>query len=297
MSTWKLNATSTSRACPARSKNLLSALPTLILFLPLVGCANIDFDASLDRGFKAVFTPRRSPQQYMLVAVSSEDPDQRRDAAAHVAKSNIYDQEWAIKGFIAIATLESDTQTRCVAIRALARTNDPRAVEAALKILNYQDHPAREVWPPEDLCRWDATLALRELSQRGVVPPGLRDQVRQTLCEQLATGTNRHVRIAAAGGLAYYPNRDSVDALVAALSDRDFAVIHECEKSLVHLTGHTHDCDALAWKNWVAENEDRLFADAGYVPESRRPPYEGRWGKFVYDTRDLVNFLWPGAKE
>jgi hypothetical protein len=40
-----------------------------------------------------------------------------------------------------------------VALRALARTGDPRAVETALKILNYQSYPPQEVWPPVPLVR------------------------------------------------------------------------------------------------------------------------------------------------
>ena len=73
-------------------------------------------------------------------------------------------RRWAIKGFIAISLLESDPQTRCVAVRGLGRTGDPRAVDTCLKILNHRAYPAAEVYPPDDLCRWDATDALVSLS-------------------------------------------------------------------------------------------------------------------------------------
>jgi hypothetical protein len=115
----------------------------------------------LDAGFRRLFTPQRTPQQYMLIAVSSEDADARRDAVTQIARSKQSKAEWAIKGFVAIAQLESDPQARCVAIRALARTGDPRAVETVLKILNHREYPPQEVWPPDALCLHDAATTSR----------------------------------------------------------------------------------------------------------------------------------------
>ncbi len=265
----------------------------------LAGCQDQGpkIEAKLDAGFKKLFAPRMTPQQYMLVAVSSEDPDARRDAVAQISKSKQYDREWAIKTFVAIALLESEPQTRCVAIRALARTGDPRATETALKILNYRDYPPQEVWPPVALCRWDALVALADLSAAESVPEEHRQGVFTTLVDRLRLDDDRHARIAAARGLAYYPDEQAVKVLIDGLRDEDFAVVHQCEESLVRLTGRTNDTNVLAWEEWLAANGEGLFAHAGEVPESRRPPYRNAWEKNWYDTKELVRWLWPGSKE
>ena len=112
---------------------------------------------------------------------SGRREESRRDAVAEISKSKDYDREWAIKGFVAIALLESDEQTRCVAIRALARTGDPRATETTLTILNVDEYKPEEVWPPTALVRWDACVALADLSAAGQVPAEQRERVRETL--------------------------------------------------------------------------------------------------------------------
>lgn len=265
----------------------------------LAGCGgdNVSFSTRLDTGFKQLFTGKRTASQNLVTAVSSPDPDVRRDAVAEISKSEDYDREWAIKGFVAIALLESDQQTRCVAIRALARTGDPRAVETALTILNVDDYKPEEVWPPTPLVRWDACVALADLSASGQVPPEQSERVRETLLKRLRLGTDRHARIAAARGLGEYQAESVVEALIDGLRDSDFAVAHQCENSLVRLTGYTHNTDAYAWQQWLESHRGDLFAHAGEVPESRQLPYDGRWGKFAYETKDLFNYLWPGAKE
>lgn len=265
----------------------------------LAGCSegSFDLDTTLDSGVKKLFAPRRTPQQQMILAVSSEDADVRRKSAASVAESKRYNSEWAIKGFIAIALLESNAQTRCVAIRALARTGDPRAVETMLKVLNYEDYPPQEVRPPPPLCRWDATDALANLLERGQVPEEYRESVRDTFTARLQLDSDRHARIAAARGLSFCHEESAIDALIKGLRDDDFAVVHECEESLVKLTGHTHDCNPVLWREWYDANREALFANAGQIPESRRPPYGGRWGKAWHETKQFFIWLWPGTKE
>jgi len=262
----------------------------------LTACAEQRVGVQLDNFVKKIFEPRRTPQQYMLVAVSDNDPDLRRKAVAKVAESDQSDQEWAIKGYIAIALVEDDPQTRCGAIRGLAQTGDPRATETMLKLLEYEKYPT-QVQPTDTLSRWDATAALADLSARDQVPEDQRSEVRRVLLDRLRNDTDRHVRIAAARGLGYYAYEECVGARISGLRDRDFAVAHECESALVRLTGRTHDCDALAWSEWFEANRDNLFAAAGEVPETRRPKYTSRLGKFAYDTKQFFRWLYPGRKE
>lgn len=259
----------------------------------MTGCS----DSKIDAAVQKVFQPRRTPQQYMLVAVSDADADMRRDAVARIAKSKASNQDWAIKGYIAIALLEDDPQARCVAIRALARTADPRATETLLKILNHEDYPPAEVRPPDALSRWDATTGLAALSSIDQVPPERREEVRSTLAELLKNDPDRNVRICAARGVGFHPHAETPPVLIAALRDGDFAVVYEAESALVRLTGETHDCDASAWEAWWERNQSQPFARAGALPDSRKPRYQGRLDKMAYDTRQLFRWLFPGAKE
>ena len=245
---------------------------------------------------KKLFAPKRTPQQYMLIAVSDADPDLRREAVTKVAESKKSDEEWAIKGFIAIALLENDPQARCVAVRGLGGSRDPRAVETCLKILNHPRHPAAEVRPPDDLCRWDATAALADLSAEPLSDE-LRAQTLDTFLDRLKADPDRHVRMAAARGLRHFSDTEAVRGLIDGLRDEDFAVVHQCEYSLAWLTGATNDCDPYRWEQWLKAHQPEVFAHGGDLPESRKPPYEGRWSKFSYKTKQFFQWIFPGSKE
>jgi hypothetical protein len=290
------SASARARPSPAGQQSARSGFICVALaaaLLPSAGCS----DQKINDFVVKIFEPKRTPQQHMLAAFAAEDPDLRRDSLAKVAQSKEFDRDWAIRGYVAIALLDTDTQARCVALRALARVPDPRAVDTALKLLNYRQYPPQEVRPPDALCRWDATVVLVEQSAAGRVPPERAEEVRAALCDRLRLDSDRHVRAAAARGLAYYPTPQTVEALVAGLNDESFAVVYECEESLVRLTGCTHHCDALAWEEWVAANRENLFAQAGNIPPSRRPPYRNRLEKVGYDVNQFVRWLVPAGKE
>lgn len=281
-------------AISTRSPRLVAAILVLPLVAGLSGCGG---GPSLDAAFKKIFEPRRTPQQYMILAVSDADPDVRRSAVAKIATSKEKNRDWAVRGYIAIALLEDDPQARCVAIRALAATRDARAAETLLKLLNYKDHPPAEVRPPDDSTRWDAVIALADLSD-GAVPEESRDLARNTFIAHLKSDPDRLVRGAAARGLGWYPGEDVLTTLIEGLRDEDYSVVHECESSLVKLTGVTNYASYAGWKNWAENHANAPFADAGAIPPSRRRPYSTRWGKFTYDTRQTLRYWFlPDKKE
>ncbi len=258
----------------AKSLRRRSCSGLLAGLLLLAGCS----DASLNALVQKVLQPKRTPQQYMLIAVSDRDPDQRRKAVAEVADSDQLDSEWAIKGLTAIALLEDDPQTRCVAIRALGRIDDPRALETLLKILNHEDHPPAQVRPPVAVCRWDAAGVLADLALAGRVPAEQRDAVRRTLLKLLRRDSDRNVRVAAARGLAAFRDIDVVRALIDALEDEDFAVCWQCEDSLRRLTGCSNEAEAYAWRAWLEKHADDPFAQADRQTADEKPgPLKRIW--------------------
>ena len=263
----------------------------------LVGCSNGKADVTLDGFVKKVFEPRRTPQQQMLIAVSDSDADIRRSAVVKVADSKQRNADWAVKGLVAIALYETDSQTRCVAVRSLGQSGDPRAAEAFLKIMNFRDYPPQEVRPPDDVCRWDVVLGLGRLSGQGVVPEESRATAEETLRNALKRDSSWHVRAAAAAGLANFPTDDSVRGLLAGLRDENFTVAYECDRSLTALSGDAHGCSTIGWDDWYAANEASLFAKRGTVPPEKLPPYTTKIGKFTYDTRQFFWWMFPGKKE
>lgn len=270
------------------------AIPGLMfLCAGSVGCSG----SSLDAGIKSLFEGARSPQQNLLIAVSSDDPDLRRDALTKIARSRESRSEWAVKAYIAMATLETDPQTRCIAVRALTRSNDARAPETLLKILNFRAYPASEVYPPADDVRADSARGLADLLTADMVALELRPQIRDVLIDRLKNDTYRHTRLFAARGLGNYPERLVVDALVLALRDDDFAVARESETSMAKLTGQAFHCSVLDWEAWTKANPDHLFDGKGTVPPARKPAYQGGWDKFGYDMNQVYRYFYPEEKE
>ena len=278
-----------------RSARLIIAATSGVLLLALCGCESGGLSLNMDEGLQNLFKPRRTPQQYILIAVSDADPDMRREAAVKVAESKKYNEEWAIKGFMAIAALEDDPQTRCIAIRGLARSRDPRGAETFLKILNAKDYPPQEVRSADDLSRWDTTSALADFAGE-CLPEELQDKTRETFIALLKSDTNRNVRTNAARGLQYFSHSDAVDSLINGLRDTDFTVAYQCEMSLAYLTGVTNGCDAYAWQQWRDAHGNDLFAQGGTLPPELQKPYKGRLGQMAYDTKRAWQWLFPGKK-
>ncbi|MBK8913057.1 MAG: HEAT repeat domain-containing protein [Phycisphaerales bacterium] len=277
----------------SRVARCAAVAPALLLVALAGGCS----DGQVDQAFRRVFEFRRTPQQYALIAFSDADPDVRRDALTRLARSSQFDRDWAVQGYVTIALLESNDQTRCIAVRALARCHDPRSVSTLLMLLNHEQHPPESVRPPTDIVRWDAALGLAELCEQGHVEAADADAVRNTFIARLKGDADYHVRTAAARGLAAFPGDETILALIAALRDERFAVAYAAEDSLARLTGVTHGCSALRWEQWLAEHPaDRLSGD-GQLPAGRQPPYRNRWEKAMWTTGQMYRALFPGRKE
>ena len=116
----------------------------------------------------------------------------------------------------------------------------------------------------------------------------LTDDQRQTcrvaLLRLLQRNPSRDVRIAAALLLRHFPEREVADGLAESLRQRDFGVVYECDRSLMHLTGQRFRHDAQAWKAWLASAADP-FAESGGLDAEIYPPQKGFWERTSESAR------------
>lgn len=250
---------------------------------------------------------RPEPRQAMIVAMTERNPDVRREAAAQVSGSAAHREPWAVEGLSTMALLDSDAHTRCVAIRGLARGGDALAAGVLIRILAAPDSarsargadalPVADVRPAPPDVRWEAALGLGQLAQRDQIADADRAAVETALQSSLTQDRDRNVRIAAAEGLAHFPSEPSVQTLVAALGDPDFAVARQAEVSLATLTGVSHGVRQEAWLAWLSENRETMFAAGGRAPkELQRDPREPL-PRMMHNAREWSRWLAPGQRK
>jgi hypothetical protein len=226
----------------------------------LVGCSQ-----GTARKWKGKLKRYSASENYGL-ALESDDADQRREAVVRIAESRYVTGENAFYVLDAVARTDPVVQNRCIAIRALAGYSDDRPVATLLKI--WQANPGDDqALPADNDIRWETALAFQSLERKGVLAGDQRDMVRDLFVEMLDTGPTRNVRIVAAEALGSFKDRKVLNALIATVRNRDFAIADRAERSLIALTGITHNYDADAWANWVANTQDP-FAKAGETPQT-----------------------------
>jgi hypothetical protein len=199
---------------------------------------------------------------YLQQALEAEHADVRRDAIVRLSKTRYVTRDVVVRGLSVIAETDRSSSVRCAAIGALQHAGDPRLAEPMLRILASDLQRDSNVLPADESVRCQAAQALAGLVQRGAAAPEHADRIRETAVRLLQTDPSRDVRVCGAQMLGYLPNADALEALIAALEQRDFGVVYECERSLMRLTGTTHGHDPRAWRQWLAAT-DAPFADAG----------------------------------
>lgn len=210
------------------------------------------------------------------MALEAEHPDQRRDAVTRIAESRYVAGEDAFGVLDAVARTDSEAQVRCIAIRALNRYGDDRPVATMLAILQAEAGSGREALPPQDDVRLEAAAALAEFNRKGLVPEAAQP-VAQGIFVKLAEHTSsRGTRIVALRALGGFQDRAVFNPLIQALHENDFALADTAERSLMALTGVTHDYNPDAWEQWLSAAGDP-FARAGEKPVSTRPAGPGYW--------------------
>ncbi len=217
----------------------------------------------------------RSPEQNYRTALEAELGDERRDAAVRIAESTYYDSEPAFAVLDTLARTDPVIQVRCIAIRAFARYKDARPIPPLLMIL--QARPGSDQALPADAdIRWETVQALLALTRRGVLSDEQRPVLRDILIKFLETDPSRNVRITSAEGLGEIQDRAVFAPLIRSLRNKDFGIADQAERSLIRLTGVSHDYDANAWEAWVTSSE-APFANAGRTPVTTRPAGPTWW--------------------
>lgn len=237
----------------------VSLIGMLLAALPMAGCSDHQ---------KRTWKPR-SPADNYRTALEAQNADERRDAVARIAESSYVTSEDAFQVLDAVARTDQVSQTRCIAIRALATYKDARPITTLLMILQATTG-AKEALPPDDDVRWETVVAMTQLSRKGGLTGQVPVLVRDILIRLADTDTSRNVRIAAIEALGEFKERPVLLPLVRSLRTQDFAVAERAEGSLIRLTGETHYADADAWEKWLASTEEP-FANAGRIPPSTRP--------------------------
>ncbi|MFO0972195.1 MAG: HEAT repeat domain-containing protein [Phycisphaerae bacterium] len=196
----------------------------------------------------------------------SKQADERRRAVEAIGDSRAAREPWAASAFDTIARTDDDELVRAAAVRGRGLSAGPETVERLLPLLSPA--ASKECKPAPARVRWETARVLRDLCTAHELPDPPRSAAAEALLARLAGDADRNVRITAAEALGHLPDRRVPAALVAVLSERDFALESAAARSLRELTGQSIDCDAAAWQEWLAKTPDP-FAERGRRAEGR----------------------------
>jgi len=254
---------SSSRFFLRRSSALRVSAGLCLLILGAPGCSS-----SHSGGW---FRGRKTTQQWIDQALEAPTPDARRNGVEGLAQSGDAASEWAIKVFDTIARTDSDTMVRCAAVRALGQSPSADRVPLALKLIESGRKKQEDIRPAEGPLRWEAAKMLLEIARTRAYDESQREPIVTVLIDAASKDRDRNVRLTAVAALGCFADRGVPEALIGVMEqEEDFALQHAAEKSLIILTGETHDHDARAWRAWLRSVKDP-FERAGQTPEQLRP--------------------------
>lgn len=216
-----------------------------------------------------LFTPM-TPAEASRWAVDPHDPDKRARGMLMLANAP-WGGEAPYLALYEEGLTDGDPGVRAVAARALGMHGAPEHVPLILENIASEDR----------LLRWETVRALQRLHNPVAVKP---------LIERLAPDneSDPDVRASAANALGQYAEPQVVDALIAALEDRNLAVCRAAEQSLHTLTGQQFGQDIGAWVEWrkaSGASASGLFASRG---EYLYPVYRR--------DKKLIEYIWPWAE-
>jgi len=214
-----------------------AAAALLAVAAAVPGCANSGGDSI----FAGLVDLPPTPGEAARDMFNPFDADKRRAAVAALSASHFGGEEEYVRAYRLLIT-DEDATVRAAVVRALGLHGSVEDVDLLAPRL---DDEAEAV-------RWEAGQALQKIHN----PAALPQLTRHTIAQH---ETSVDVRIACARALGQYAEPRVVDALIGALNDPDFGVVHAARGSLRTLTGQDFGHDAAKWLAWSKENPERLF--------------------------------------
>jgi hypothetical protein len=157
------------------------------------------------------------------------NPDHRRAGIIYVSDRTPGRHDPYLKQYDIMARADPEPSVRAMAIRALNRSRDKRAVNIFLTALEEKT----------DVVRLEGAKGLANIPDPSAVIPLIRHLD--------SADENVDVRIACADALRQYRTAEVAQALVRALRDRNLGLAWQARKSLQLMTGKDFRYDTAAW--------------------------------------------------
>ena len=211
-----------------------------------------------------------SPVEAVEMATNQFDPDARQKGVLLLSNAYFGGERVYVEMY-RLAAEDEDAAVRSAGLRALGVHGEPEDGAVAAELLESD---------PDRLVRWEAARTLQRLH----APDTVTALVDAT---QNANEDEPEVRAAAAIALGQHARRPVLDALVAALDDRDLAVNMGARRSLRMLTGQRFGDEPAEWLAWIEATPDPFAEQRPY----RYPVFERdeRWWEWLNPFSQVPN--------
>jgi HEAT repeats len=217
------------------------------------GCVGPNNDGDVFADFvESVMPPK--PSVVARQAFNVYDADLRRRSIALLSSSHFGHEEPYVRMYRLLID-DQDPTVRAACAHALGihgTTDDAPTLIALLK-------------DDTNFVRWEAAKGLQKIHHADAIRP---------LMDMLADDPDSDARLAAAQALGQYPTRPVFNALVGALTDRNFGVVQSSAVSLSLLTGQDLGTDGGFWLDFAADHPTGLFQNQRrytYMPYQEPP--------------------------
>ncbi len=210
--------------------------------------------------------------RYVSVALDDPNPDARRDAIECLAETRFAQDNIVVDACRIIACTDPSESVRCAAVRLLSESGRPEAATTLIEVLQS----SRTSTSVGERVRLTAVRGLEHMARNNVLPSDKQDAAVAVTIRLLEEDPSRDVQIAAATLLGEFPRLAAVNALISGLNHGDFGVVYHAERSLMRLTGVTHDHDPHDWRAWLAQVDDP-FAKRGALDDQLTPVEPKSW--------------------
>ena len=180
-----------------------------------------------------------TPSQVAREAFNIYDADLRRRSVALLSSSHFGHEEPYVRTYRLLID-DQDPTVRAACAHALGRHGTTEDAPVLISLLKDRTN----------FVRWEAAKALQKIHHPDAILP---------LMDVLADDEDADARLAAAQALGQYATRPVFNALVGALSDRDFGVVQSAAVSLSLLTGQDLGTDGGPWLDFATDNPSSLF--------------------------------------